>query len=269
MKEISLATWPEFVNKAEEICTARDSLKELQETYVSDLLFRGQENASWELLTTLERASKSQVSLLQYQRTLSAIRPQMETFSNRSWDLPDPPVLDLGPEDHPSLYPKNQATYGFMVHVRHHGFPSPLLDGTESPYIAAFFAFRWPSKEDRVAVFAYIEYLGEAKFGMQGAARISSKGPYVRTHERHFLQKCQYTICTEMSNEGYVFCPHGKVEPHPTLKQDMLQKLTLPAALRTEALAALDRMNINAYSLFSSEDALAETMANREYLLKK
>jgi len=28
-----------------------------------------------------------------------------------------------------------------MTRLRHHGFPSPLLDWPQSPYIAAFFAF--------------------------------------------------------------------------------------------------------------------------------
>lgn len=33
------------------------------------------------------------------------------------------------------------SSYGFMTRLRHHGFPSPLLDWPQSPYIAAFFAF--------------------------------------------------------------------------------------------------------------------------------
>jgi hypothetical protein len=33
------------------------------------------------------------------------------------------------------------SSYDFMTRLRHHGFPSPLLDWPQSPYTAAFFAF--------------------------------------------------------------------------------------------------------------------------------
>ena len=47
----------------------------------------------------------------------------------------------------------------FMIHLRHHGFPSPLLDWTKSPYIAAFFAFNEATEQDDVAIFSYRETL--------------------------------------------------------------------------------------------------------------
>ena len=48
---------------------------------------------------------------------------------------------------------------GYLAYLRHHGFPSPLLDWTKSPYIAAYFAMvNAPQKEvKKVSVFAYLE----------------------------------------------------------------------------------------------------------------
>jgi len=44
-----------------------------------------------------------------------------------------------------------------------------------------------------------------------------------------------------------------------------MQKYIFPASIRREVLAELDSMNINAYTLYGSEEGLAEMLANRDY----
>jgi hypothetical protein len=51
--------------------------------------------------------------------------------------------------------------------------------------------------------------------------------------------------------------------------QDMLWKLNIPAAERLKALRALDRYNLNAFSLFGSEESLMETMALRAFAFRE
>ena len=54
---------------------------------------------------------------------------------------------------------------------------------------------------------------------------------------------------------------HGNVSG-----QDQLWKFTLPRVERTRVLTYLDEHNLNAYSLFGSDEALMEMMARRELL---
>ena len=81
-----------------------------------------------------------------------------ESFTDKSWNLS---------HKYQDREDGSQAPLGyeFMIYLRHHGFPSPLLDWTRSPYVAAFFAFRQRpvNSDDGVAVFSYLEYFGEAK----------------------------------------------------------------------------------------------------------
>jgi hypothetical protein len=103
-----------------------------------------------------------------------------------------------------------------------------------------------------------------------GEPQIRPIGPYVQTHERHFRQRCDYTICGSFDeNYGWWFDSHQTVFDLEQPGQNYLWKFDLPSSERRKALGALNDYNLNAFSLFGSDESLLETMWLREHVLRK
>lgn len=262
MKTIdNINTWEECLPVLKHIEQERRRRKNESKVGVSSLLYRGQANSGWKLDTTLERYIDKDISLEDYYDNIRNIKDKIESYTQKNLELPpyrepDSVLIDVIPG------------YEYMIYLRHHNYPSPLLDWTASPYIAAFFAFRDIAKGiEKVSIYAYLEYAGHAKSG--SGATIGGMGPNVKTHPRHYLQQCEYTICAKKIKGKYFYCNHKKVLDKNDKYQDLSWKINIPSRERLKVLAHLSSMNINAYSLFGSEESLMETLALEEYYLRE
>jgi hypothetical protein len=258
MDIIELITFEEF---EKEVTNLLEDLKRKhaeRSFSVSPLLFRGQSSNCWPLKTTIERYSSRQYSLKDYWNIMKRIKPSVQSHIGRAWDFKDEYTEQ---ED-----PRQPQGYDFMVYLRHQGFPSPLLDWTRSPYVAAFFAFQSiPTDEkDKVAIYSFIEYYEGLKIGSIGEATIIGCEPYVTTHQRHFSQQSEYTYCWKSVNGKKVYCGHEEALQRNDPRQDVLKKFVIPVSERTKFLEKLSLMNITAYSLFRNEESLLASLAYQE-----
>src|SRR5262249_5053448 len=150
--------------------------------------------------------------------------------------------------------------YDYLLYLRHHNFPSPLLDWTASPYIAAYFAFA-SARTDAVAIYVYCEMPKNFKQYNSDAPMIWSHGPVVHGHRRHFRQQSSYTVCLKFdAPNGWSFYPHQQMLERGIEGQDVVWKIIVPSSERTKVLNILDQYNLNAFSLFDTEESLMETL---------
>lgn len=257
LKEIELKDWEQFEGYMSSLLIENEQLRiKKKPLYVSTPLFRGQANSSWALETTLARMVKRDFEVEEYFQILRAVRPAINSLTGKEWDIP----TNFNEEE---FAPQG---YEFMIYLRHHGFPSPLLDWTRSPFVAAYFAFRSfeESNSGKVAIYSYVEYIGGAKSYSTGIPSIHGLGPYVVSHKRHYAQQCEYTICKKMTDGKYVYASHKDATAQGDSDQDELVKYILPTSERTKALKKLELMNVTAFSLFGSEESLMETLAHQE-----
>jgi hypothetical protein len=265
MEEKTLGCWEQFEEAPSKmICDAR-KLREQGGSCMDYPLFRGVGDSRHHLESSLERIRKAKglspsTSLSEYWRTTQIVRDHVETVTGKKWNLDT--RVHLGRFDLPA--------YEFMAYLRQNGFPSPLLDWTKSPYIAAFFAFgdiyRTTVEEEHVSILAYREYCGREMVWLTTEAQIHRLWPTIAISATHYLQQSEYSICVQMGNGEPYFVNHEAVKGGE--EHDILVKYNIPMSERGKVLERLDLMNITAYSLFNSEPSLMDTLAIREIVLE-
>lgn len=108
-------------------------------------IYRGQSDSRWTLTTSLHRTKQLtslEDFLYYFQNIIPEAQEQVEAWDGTRRDLSNP--LEMSQ---------------FLAFMQHNGFPTPLLDWTFSPYIAAYFAFegvnQFDPQSNEVAIYSF------------------------------------------------------------------------------------------------------------------
>jgi hypothetical protein len=209
-------------------------------------LFRGQRDASWPLAPSFDRSfpdvrGKRRETL--ETRLLQEFKRQCENDSTLKEILNDPDAL--------------------VALAQHHGLPTRLLDWSDSPYVAAFFAYQHALhafgstidtlKGDAVAIWLLDteHYIWSERYGVQIVA------PPAWDNSRLFSQSGRFTLSRT---------PLRSLQEYVASFEDgkgALQLFLLPIKEAPEALADLDLMGINSATMFPGLDGRARAAITR------
>ena len=271
MKIIQIQSWNKFIEEIEQLNGIRNEYESKIPSTVSKFLYRGQPDSKLRLNTTLERYVGDKIPLDKYFNFASLIKAKIESVTGKRWNIET--YAEHKEWLNARIFPpfSRFPAHDYFAYLRHHGFPSPFLDWTRSPYIAAYFAMISTPKDGvkKVSIYAYLDRIGTKVWNVDGPV-ILSLGPYVTTHKRHYLQQSDYTICIVKDNSSWVYFNHELAKSmNQVNRQDMLWRIDIPISQRSEFLSKLESMNINSFSLFETEDKLMEHIYISEILLGK
>lgn len=206
-------------------------------------LFRGQ-NRPWRLRTSFHRAGRAELQRY-LNEDIPALHRQLSARTRHVFNL------QIGDE-----------AGAFFNLVQHHGYPTPLLDWTYSPYVAAFFAYRGVTNEqasraeaeDKVRILIF----DQAAQVICPTLHVSICEFIAIENERMIPQQAASMITNIDDIESYV-------SSKETAKKKYLWAIDLPMRDRQHVTNELSYMGITAGSMFPGLDGACEELKERNF----
>jgi hypothetical protein len=212
---------------------------------------RGQSNNVWKLQTSFHRVSeKYNINMTDYfDRMLPEVHYYISAVKNE--------IIDFS---------KENEFASFLSLIQHHGFPTPLLDWTRSPYIAAYFAFRnvyddFPTSDYvKIFLFDVLEWMKTFKqpnnIRDNSISFVSVLRPHAKYNPRIIPQQGAFTLTNVKDMETYIN------ERGLDSGKNYLYFALLSVKEKPNVLRELDLMGINEMTLFPSVSGICDYLKN-------
>lgn len=215
----------------------------------SSLLFRGQREP-WSLRTSFHRRGRYRMSEF-IGKDVRQLHQRLSAITSHFFDLTVPD--------------QNGAFFNLL---QHHGYPTPLLDWSYSPYVASFFAFRdLPIGHNgnnyvRIYVFNNLDW----QHNFSQVTNLDPHFPHLSVMEfiaidnpRQVPQQGVTTVTNLYDIEEYV------IQCERETGKTFLQAIDIPSSERDIAMHDLRYMGITAGSMFPSIDGVCEELRERNF----
>lgn len=227
-------------------------------TYVGTLqhrrqfLFRGQNNSLWRLRTSFHRRGRANLPRFVFE-DVPMLHRHLRTKHLFNLTIPA----------------ENGAFFNL---VRHHGYPTPLLDWSSSPYVAAFFAYRHlpnkecdssaPDSKVRIHVFNRTQWERDQGQPLQlNSARLFlSVGDFLAIENERMIPQQAASIVSNV-DDVESFLKEAEIRNGVPY----LTAIDLPKRERRRVINELSYMGITAGPLFPGLDGVCEEFTERNF----
>jgi hypothetical protein len=234
----STKSWSEFKEYVNSLLKGKEA---------GDYVFRGHASSEWHLSTSLHRLKRFDLTRYE-QQVRDHLTPSLNALLSRRYRVSDPEELGA-----------------VLSLAQHHGFPTPLLDWTRSPYVAAYFAFSdkaagAPNSKSRIFILdaaAWNQNFPQPASIQNPAMTVSLRNFEAYDNPRHLPQQGCHTFCTVADVSAWINMV--------SQRKQYLTVVDIPNADRAEILSELGYMGVTAASMFPGLDGLCKGLAERLY----
>lgn len=218
-----------------------------------DYIFRGQKDHLWRLRTSFFRSGGDNFSEY-FNKVIPDLRRSINSISDYIFSTDE--------------------TSAILNLAQHHGFPTPLIDWTESPYVAAYFAFRGIETGPTNGL-SKIYILNRKKWNSvkpKQRFNIQHKDAFNYLNQELYIDFADFPILNNSRatpQQALVGITNiDDIEAYFARNyctEEILQAFTIPHTEREYVLRDLNYMGINAATLFPGLDGLCEKFKNKYF----